>query len=753
MSQKFNIDWAGHNMEIEIGRLAGQANGSCTVRYGDAVVLGTAVMAHQPREGIDFLPLTVEYEERLYAAGKIKGSRFIKREGRPSDEAVLTGRFIDRAIRPLFDKKIRNEIQVIVTVLSVDGENDPDVPAMVAASTALMISDIPWNGPVAFIRVGQIEGEWVLNPTYEAREKSLLDLAVAGTPERVIMLEAGANQVDEETAIKAIEFGQKHLKDVIGLISKVAEAVGKPKIKISQEPEDEEARLALEEQKKIISLAEEFLKEKIQTALFDIPKASKVERKESIKILEDELDEHLKAQQIGKDKRKIGLAHVYEFVEQEVSRAILEQEKRVDGRTLTEIRPLSAEVSILPRTHGSALFQRGATQSLSVVTLGAPGDEQTLEGMEINGKKHYMHHYNFPPYCVGETGRMGSPGRREIGHGALAEKALVPVLPTREEFPYTIRVVSETLSSNGSSSMAATCGSTLALMDAGVPLKEPVAGIAMGLAANENGDFKILTDLQDLEDSPGGMDFKIAGTRNGITAIQMDTKTKGLSPDIIRKTITQARDARLKILDVMLAAIPEPRKELSPFAPRIITIHINPDKIRDVIGPGGKIINEIIDKTGVQIDIEQDGSVFITSADEDGARRAIEWIEGLTAEPEIGKTYKGKVVRLLDFGAFVQFMPNTDGLIHVSELAPWRVERVTDVVNIGDEVTVKVIEIDDQGRVNLSLRQAEGYTAPPKPEGAIDHPTGGFSHRSDRPDRGSRDRNGRSGGRGFFKRR
>jgi len=752
MIKKFDMEWAGKKLEIETGRLAGQANGSCTVRYGDTVVLATAVMSKEPREGIDFLPLSVEYEEKLYAAGKIKGSRFIKREGRPSDEAVLTGRFVDRAIRPLFDKSIHNDIQVVLTVLSIDQENDPDIPAMAAASCALMISDIPWGGPIAGIRIGQINGEWVLNPSYEAREKSLLDVAVAGTPDRVIMLEAAANEVEENTVAEAIEFGQKHLGAVISLINEVAKAVGGEKIEIKEEePDEEEAeeKPSKEEKERIISITKEFLDKHLEKALFNIPKATKVERKEAIDELKEKLDEHLKEQQIGKDKRKIGLGFVYEYVEEVVGLAILKEGRRVDGRSLTDIRELESEVSVLPRVHGSALFARGATQALSVVTLGSPSDEQTLEGMEIEGKKRYMHHYNFPPYCVGETGRLGGPGRREIGHGSLAEKALVPVLPSKEDFPYTIRVVSEILSSNGSSSMASTCGSSLALMDAGVPIKDTVAGIAMGMASDEKDNFKIITDLQDLEDSPGGMDFKIAGTRNGITAIQMDTKTRGLTPDMVRATLEQGKDARLRIIKSMDKAISEPRKELSPHAPRIITIHINPDKIRDVIGPGGKMINEIIEKTGVAIDIEQDGTVFITSVNGEGAKRAIEWIESLTEEVEIGKTYKGKVVRLMDFGAFVEILPNQDGLVHISEMAPWRVEKVTDIVNIGDEVLVKVTEIDDQGRVNLSIKDAEGYEPPARPAGAQDRGT-----RPPRRDFGrGRGGGGRGQKRGLFKRR
>ena len=728
MIRKFDTDWAGRKLEIETGRFAGQAGGNCTVRYGDTVVLATATMSKTPREGVDFLPLSVEYEEKMYAAGKIKGSRFIKREGRPTDEAVLTGRFIDRAIRPLFDESIRNDIQVVLTVLSVDQENDPDIPALVAASCALMISDIPWQGPISGIRVGQIDGEWVLNPSYEAREKSILDLAIAGTPQRVIMIEAGAQEVPEEIFVDAFAFGQKHLSKPIELIEKVAKECGREKATLKdndETDEEDESKVSKEEKEKILDLTRKFIDERVQKVLFDIPKASKVERKEAIDKLKTELDEYLKAEQIGKDKRKIGLNSVHEYIEKIVGLEILNNEKRVDGRSLTDIRELKCDTGLLPRTHGSGLFSRGATQSLSVVTLGSPSDEQTLDGMETSGTKRYMHHYNFPPYCVGETGRIGGPGRREIGHGALAEKALAPVIPPKEEFPYTIRVVSETLSSNGSSSMASTCGSTLALMDAGVPIKEPVAGIAMGMASDEKDNYKIITDIQDLEDSPGGMDFKIAGTKNGITAIQMDTKTHGITPDMIRDTLTDGKAARIKILEAITKAIPEPRKEMSQYAPRIITLQINPEKIRDVIGPGGKVINEIIEKTGVAIDIEQDGNVFITSVDASGSDEAIKWIESLTEEVEVGKTYKGKVVRLMDFGAFVEILPNQDGLVHISEMAPWHVEKVTDIVKIGDEVLAKVVEIDDQGRVNLSMTKAEGYVPPKKPEGTAPRGAGG----------------------------
>jgi polyribonucleotide nucleotidyltransferase len=700
MVQKFELEWGGKNLIIETGKFAGQANGACTVRYGDTVVLATAVMADTIREGIDFFPLMVDYEEKLYAAGKIKGSRFIKREGRPTDEAILTARLVDRAIRPLFDDRIRNDVQVVATTLSWDQENDPDVPALVAASAALMISDVPWQGPIAGIRIGQINGEWVINPTYEARSKSVLDIVIAGTIEKVCMLEAGALEIPENIALEAIQFGQKHLSKIIGLIEEVRAKAGKPKFAIAEAEKE-----VLEEKAALKNKVRGFLKEKLALCLFDTKKESKISRQEVLEKLKNELEEYLKGEGIGKEKRKDALLLFYVCVEEEVSRQILENEKRADCRLLTEIRPLSAEVALLPRTHGSGYFERGDTHVLSTVTLGSPADEQTLDGMEVSGKKRFMHHYNFPPFSVGEAGPLRGPGRREIGHGALAERALMPVLPKTEDFPYTIRVVSEVLSSNGSSSMASTCASTLALMDAGVPIREPVAGIAMGLASDEKGNFKILTDLQDLEDSKGGMDFKIAGTRNGITAIQMDTKTSGLTAEMIEKTLAQGREARLKILDVMTGAISAPRAELSPYAPRIITFRINPDRIRDVIGPGGKIINEIIDATGVTIDIANDGTVTICSASPPALNKATAWVKSLTQEAEVGEIYQGPVTRILDFGAFVEIFPHKEGLVHISELAPYRVRSVRDVVKIGDVVRVKVIKVDEQGRVDLSIKQ------------------------------------------------
>lgn len=705
MIKKFEIEIGGKTLSLEVGKLALQANASVVCSYGETVILATVAAASAPRDGIDFLPLMVEYEERLYAAGKIKGSRFIKREGRATDEAILTARLIDRSIRPLFDDATRNDIQVILTVLSIDQENDPDIPALIGASAALMMSQIPWDGPLAGIRIGRINGEWVINPSYEAREKSDLDLVVAGTDSKVLMIEAGATEVPEEVVAQAMEFSLKHLGKVCAFLQDFQKECGLSKKLFTPVTTQEEEETVLTQE--LIETVQTWLKEKTSVYLTTGVKETKQSRKAAVAKLKLDLDEHLKTQQVGKEKRKKLVALVDAYAESEVTRAIIEEARRVDARALDQIRALSAEVGVLPRTHGSGLFARGETQVLSVVTLGSPGDEQTLDGMEVAGKKRYMHHYNFPPYSVGEVKPMRGPGRREVGHGALAEKALMPVIPSKEEFPYTIRVVSEVLGSNGSSSMGSTCGSTLALMDAGVPIKAPVAGIAMGLASNEKGEYKVLTDLQDLEDGDGGMDFKVAGTRTGITAIQLDTKTKGLSIEIVRETLEKAHAARLKILDVMESAISAPRAELSKYAPRIISFMINPERIRDVIGPGGKIINEIIDATGVSIDIEQNGLVMITSTNEENGAKAFEWVKRLTREVKVGEIFEGRVTRIMDFGAFVEILPRQEGLVHISELAPQRVNKVTDIVKVGQVIPVKVIQIDEQNRINLSLKRAQ----------------------------------------------
>lgn len=711
-TQTFEMEWAGRPLKVEIGELAKQANGSCLVTYGETVVLATAVINKEIREGTSFFPLMVDYEEKMYAAGKIKGSRFIKRETRPTDEAILTARLIDRGLRPLFDNNIRNDVQVIITVLSVDNENDPDIVSILASSIALHISDIPWAGPIAGIRIGQINGEWVLNPSYEAREKSAFELTAVYKEDRVVNIEAGANEVDEKTISEAFKFGQKHTKKVLKFVEDIRKKAGKEKSVIEEPGEEEELdenqKASLKDLEKITEEARQYAKDNIDKYLFDVPVGTKRERKEKVYQLKEEIEKWLiEEKNIGKDRRKKVLEFFDDFIEDRVSEAVIKESKRVDGRALDQIRALSAKVKLLPRIHGSALFNRGETQVISIVTLGAPGDEQVLDGMEESGKKRFMHHYNFPPYSVGEAKPMRGASRRDVGHGALAEKALLPVLPDKENFPYTIRVVSEVLSSNGSSSMASTCGCSLSLMDAGVPITKHVAGIAIGMSSNEKGEFKILTDIQDLEDGVGGMDFKVTGTIDGITAIQMDTKTDGLDMTMIDEALARAKKARLEILEVMSKAILQPRAELSPYAPRIITIKINPDKIREVIGPGGKIINKIIEETGVAIDIEDDGSVFITSTDEEGAKKAVEMIEAITAEAEVGKVYIGKVIKIMDFGAFVEILPGQEGLVHISEITDK--ERVNDVrkyLKEGQQIRVVVLGIDDQGKIKLSIKKA-----------------------------------------------
>lgn len=708
MSQKFSTEWGGKTLEVEVGKMAHQADGACLVRYGDTVVLATAVMSSHPREGIDFLPLSVEVEEKMYAAGRIKGSRFIKREGRPTDDAVITGRMIDRSLRPLFDPAIRNEIQVVVTPLSFDRENDYDVLGLIGASIALGISDIPWNGPIGAVRVGRNSGEWVLNPTYEARKKSELELILTGTPTLIPMIEAIGNQVPEDVMLGAFDFGLKHISTVHGFINEIVAKVGKEKLSASQciglDPE------IAEEKAHVLQISREFIMPKIKESLFASYIVKKDERRAARYALIEGLEEYLKEKQIGKDKRKWAIDAVGKWIGEAVSQAILEDGKRVDGRALDEVRELSSEVALLPRTHGSALFSRGETQILSVVTLGSPSDQQIVDSMEVDEKRRYFHHYGFPPYSVGETGRLGGAGRREIGHGGLAERAILPVLPPAEEFPYTIRVNSETMGSNGSSSQGSVCGSSLALMDAGVPILAPVAGIAIGVATDPNdvNRFKIIMDIQDLEDGNGGMDFKVGGTKNGITTIQMDTKTQGLTMDIVRGALEIAKKGRLEILENMAAAIPAPRAEMSPYAPRIVTMKIHVDMIRNVIGPGGKTINAIVAETGVQLDVENDGTVTITSADAAQLEKARKWVEDLTREIKAGELFeRAKVTRLMDFGAFVEMLPGQEGLVHISELSNERVAKVGDVVQVGDIIPVLVKEIDDLGRINLSLKRAK----------------------------------------------
>ena len=741
-SFKFEKEIAGRKLIIESGRLANQAHGSVTVSYGDTVVLATAVISNETREGIDFFPLTVEFEERLYAVGRIKGSRFIKRDTRPGDEAVLNGRMIDRAIRPLFSEDIRNEVQVIITVLSVDGENPSKIVGLIAASAALAISNIPWNGPIAGLNVGLKDGQLILNPTVSQLNEGDLELTLAGNGEKMVMIEAEAKEVPEETVLEAFKFGQKAMKDIVDLIDEAVRKVGKEKLTIldimPQETEE-----GLQKKKDILKVADEFITEKVNPYLLNAVKPTKALRKHGMHELMNELHKLLLEKGYEEDLVHYTLENTYNIIDQKVSAAILERESRVDGRKLNQIRPLSFEVGLFKRLHGSGLFQRGETQVLSVVTLGAPGDAQVLDSMEEVGEKRYMHHYTFAPFAVAEVKQMRGLGRREIGHGALAEKALTPVLPSKEEFPYTVRVVSETLGSNGSSSMASTCGSTLALLDAGVPIKSSVVGIAMGLATDGKGKYKIITDLQDLEDGPGGMDFKITGTKTGITAIQMDTKTDGLTLKMVEETLTQGREALNQILKEMAKVIAEPRADLSPYAPRITTFTIAPDKIKDVIGPGGKVINKIIDETGVSIDIDDDGLVMVTSNNSEMSAKAVATIKNIVKVPEPGEIYKGKVVRIMDFGAFVEILPGKDGMVHISKLAPGRVNKVTDIVEEGMDVTVKVNEIDSQGRINLSL--VEG--------GKPYVPGSASSFDSDDRGHGRRDFGGGDRKRGFFKRR
>lgn len=719
--QSFEATWHGRTLKAEFGRFAEQAHGACTVQYGDTVVLATVVRSENMRDGINYFPLMVDFEERMYAAGKIKGSRFIKREGRPTDEAVLSGRLVDRSIRPLFDESIRNDVQVIITVLSVDGENDPDVPALIAASLAIITSGIPWNGPIGGIRIGRKDGTLIANPTNQEREEGDLDLFVAGTTEKVIMIEAGAKEVRDDDLIEAIAYAQKGLEPLMKFIRDAAGKI-KPKEPYQEAALSDEQLAERDALNHALDLARAFVGKNAGKYFFDAPKKTKQDRKDAFIALADALKKHLEDKGIDGAHRGRAAADLKHLVEAEITREILEHDRRVDGRALNEVRPISSDVGLLPRTHGSGHFLRGETQVLSIVTLGAPGDKQILDTMEEDDtKKRYMHHYNFPPFSVGEAAPMRGPGRREIGHGALAEKALMPVLPPEEQFPYTMRVVSEVMGSNGSSSMASTCGSSLALMDAGVPIAKHVAGVAIGLASNKNmSEWKVLTDIQDLEDGNGGMDFKVAGTCDGITAIQLDTKTTGLTTDIIKEAIARAQKARLQILKEMEKAITTARPELSPYAPRIEIIKIDPEKIRGVIGPGGKVINKIIDETGVSIDIEQDGTVYVTSDEVEGMKRAIKMINDIVKEVEVGEIYEGPVVRLEDFGAFVQILPNKDGMVHVSEIAWEHVERPSDRLKMGDVVRVKVKEIDNLGRVNLTIKglteKPAGYEERPRPE-------------------------------------
>jgi len=694
----YKEEFAGKPLLIELGRLAGQANGSCRVQYGETTVLVTATMSARTKD-VDYFPLTLDYEEKYYAAGKIKGSKWIKRETRPSEEAILAARLIDRALRPRFNHNIRNEVQVVVTILTFDGVNDPDMPALFGASLALMISDIPFNGPVAACRVGRVDGKLIFNPTYQERPLSDFDVVVAGTENKINMLETGAKIVPEKDIVEAVAKGFKELSELIKLQNKIAQDISPKKKELSIFTHDEPLAVVVRN----------FSEAKLEKALY-APGKNKSEFYEGLGQIKAELMDHIKGQFNEHPELAKKLDEASEIYEEEIDRMvhrnILNDEKRPDGRKIDQLREISAEVGILPHSHGTGLFNRGTTQALSSLTLAAPGMEQWVETMEIElTKKRFMHHYVFPPFSVGEVGRMGGAGRREIGHGALAERALEPLIPTKDQFPYTIRVVSEILSSNGSSSMASVCGSSLAMMDGGVPIKAPAAGIAMGLMFDKTGEkYKILTDIQGPEDHHGDMDLKVAGTREGVTAMQMDVKIEGIDEKILEKALEQARKARLEILDHMAKAIKEPRAELSKYAPRVKTIKIDPEKIRMVIGPQGKVINEIIEKTGVEIDIEQDGSVFITSDSPEGMEKAIKWIETITYEAKPGDEFDGKVTRLMDFGAFVEFMPGHEGMVHVSEISDEHIRRPSDVLKMGQTVHVRVKQIDEMGRINLTMK-------------------------------------------------
>ena len=685
-SQVFACEVGGRTLTIESGKLAEQASGAVTVRYGDTVVLVTACISDQPREGVDFLPLTVDYEERLYAAGKIPGG-FIRREGRPSQEATLASRLTDRPLRPLLPKRWRKEIQLIVTVLSADRENDPDILAVIGGSAVLSISEVPFDGPVSAVHIGYINDELIVNPTLAQLEDSQLNLVVASTKEAIVMVEAGAREVSEDIVNQAIRFGHEANQDIIKLQEQLQQTCGKAKVEAPTTEVNPEA----------VSAISPIINGRLAQAL---SQSEKLQREQALNNLKKELVERL-----GESFSEEDILSAFESkVRAEIRTNILDKAQRVNGRSLTEVRPISCELGLLPRTHGSALFTRGQTQVLTIATLGSIRKEQQLDGLGIEETKRFMHHYNFPPFSSGEVKRIGSPGRREIGHGVLAERAILPVLPKSEEFPYTIRLVSEVLSSSGSTSMASVCASSLSLMDAGIPIKRAVAGVAMGLVTDEKGKYAILTDIEGMEDAYGDMDFKVAGTAEGITALQLDTKLKGIDLEILKKALNQALEARLFILDVMQQTIATSRPELSSYAPRVYKIMVDPAKIGNIIGTGGKTIRSITDETKVTIDIENDGTVLISSPDEESAHKAINIVENLTKDVEVGSIYTGKVTRLLNFGAMVEIFPGKEGLVHISELAEYRVSKVEDIVKVGDEIMVKVIGIDELGRINLSRR-------------------------------------------------
>ncbi|MED3948765.1 MULTISPECIES: polyribonucleotide nucleotidyltransferase [Priestia] len=684
----FSVDLAGRKLEVEVGQLAKQANGAALIRYGDTVVLSTATASKEPKN-VDFFPLTVNYEERLYAVGKIPGG-FIKREGRPSEKAILASRLIDRPIRPLFADGFRNEVQVVSVVMSVDQNCSSEIAAMFGSSLALSVSDIPFEGPIAGVIVGRVDNEFVVNPTVDELEKSDIHLTVAGTKDAINMVEAGADEVPEEVMLEAIMFGHEQIKKLIAFQEEIVAAVGKEKVEVELYTVDADL------ERQVREIAEGDMNRAVQVQ-------EKHARENAIKEVKSAVAAKFEEQDVEEEVLNQVNEILSKLVKSEVRRLITEEKVRPDGRSIDEIRPLSSETNLLPRTHGSGLFTRGQTQALSICTLGALGDVQILDGLSVEESKRFMHHYNFPSFSVGETRPMRGPGRREIGHGALGERALEPVIPNEKDFPYTIRLVSEVLESNGSTSQASICASTLAMMDAGVPIKAPVAGIAMGLIKSGE-HYSILTDIQGMEDHLGDMDFKVAGTENGVTALQMDIKIDGLSREILDEALQQAKKGRMQILNHMMSTIATPRQELSQYAPKILTMAINPDKIRDVIGPSGKQINKIIEETGVKIDIEQDGTIFISSIDQPMNEKAKKIIEDLVREVEVGQMYLGKVKRIEKFGAFVEIFSGKDGLVHISELAEERIGKVEDVVAIGDELLVKVMEIDKQGRVNLSRK-------------------------------------------------
>lgn len=687
MEKSFRMELAGRPLIVETGKMAKQASGAVLVRYGETVVLVTSTASKEAREGMDFFPLTVDYEEKMYAVGKMPGG-FLRREGRPGNSAILNARLIDRPIRPLFDKRCRNDIHVMATVLSVDYDNAPELCGMLGASASLGISDIPWDGPIAGVRVGRIDGQFVINPTQEQLKVSTLNITVAGSETAILMVEGGAQEAPEEDVLDAIMFGHKTIKELVAFQKKIIEEVGKPKRTLIFPEIPEEIKTA------IYAYAERPLKE----AIFNPDKLTREAHMEEVR---KEAEAHFKEiyPENGSD-----IAECLNHLTKEIVRHMISVDKiRPDGRALDEIRPISCEVGLLPRVHGSALFTRGQTQALTITTLAPMSETQIIDDLTQETEKRYIHQYNFPSYSVGETKSSRGPGRREIGHGALAERALIPVIPTVEEFPYAIRVVSEILESNGSSSQASVCGSTMSLMNSGVPIKAPVAGIAMGLV-NEGEHFTVLTDIQGMEDALGDMDFKVAGTAKGITAIQMDIKIHGLSREILLAALQQAQKGRMFILGKMAECIDKPAEHLSPYAPKIITLTIPVDRIRDVIGSGGKIINKIISETGVKMDVEEDGHVYIATPDEEAAQRAKKWVEELTHEVQVGETYLGKVTRLMKFGVFVEILPGKEGMVHVSQLATRRVEKPEDVVHEGDEIMVKVTEIDDKGRINLSRK-------------------------------------------------